>query len=75
MKLINNGFVRDIDGTWFSTVGLDRIEINAMHIEYDNFWKIDGIWIVDGQECPVALDDNYEGIEEAQRVLDEMMNS
>ncbi len=74
--MLINGFIRDEDGDWFSTVGLDRIVVecsgaDAMNRDFE--WHIEGIWIVDGEDCKVTIQSGFDDIEEAQNALDKMM--
>ncbi len=75
---IKNGFIRSCSGTWFSVVGLDRIEVTPMKMDLrcsGHYWKIDGVWINDGKNCRITLDDKFEIFEEAQSMLDKIMTS
>lgn len=74
--MIGNGFIKDVDGDWFSVVGLDRVIVTQMPKEYadvGNYWQIEAIWIVDRKDCSVTIDKYFESLEEAQLRLDSIM--
>lgn len=76
--MIANSFIKDEDGDWFSIAGLDRVVVTQMPKEYGdagNYWQIEAIWKVDGEDCSVIIDKNFESLVDAQFRLDCIMRS
>lgn len=75
--MIRKGFIRDIDGNWFTLHRMVRIVVTREDESYPNdigmYWQIEAVYLINDEETGILIQGGFTHLNDAQNTLDDMM--